>query len=173
MPLAVWGGLLAVHAYPSGARADANELPALVTLNGISGARPGISAAQLESLWGFRLKLEGSPGFPGCKEGSFRVRGISGAVLFVKGRWRAAWFTRGVQTSARIRIGSTLSMLKQAYGPGLFREHALYVRGLWLYYVRRMSSPHWRLRFDVGADGHVERIGFGAYPDVTAQEGCA
>src|SRR5438105_994890 len=152
--------------------ASVTKLPTLVTLSGISGARPGISAARLEALWGFRLKLEGSPAFPECKEAVFRVGGITGAVLFLNGRWRAAWFTRGIQTPAGIRIGSPLSMVRRAYGARLSREAALYVRGLWLYYVRRPRSADWRLRFDVSAGGRVQRIGFGAYPDVTAQEGC-
>ena len=120
----------------------------VVTLDGINGAQPGMSPPQLESLWGFHLRLEGSKGFPGCKTASFRVGAIAGAALFIDARWRAAWFTAGVATPSGIRVGSSLAALKRPYGSRLTREHALYSRS-WLYYLRRTRAPHWRLRFDV------------------------
>jgi len=172
-PRLALGGAVAVAALAYAAAAGAAKLPALVTLDGISDARPGMSVAQLESRWGLRLKLEGSIGFPECETAAVRAGGISGGVMFMGGRWQAAWFTRGVQTATGIRVGSSLSSLKRAYGSLLSREHALYVPGVWLYYVRRRQVPHWRLRFDVSATGRVQQIGFGEYSQVTAQEGCA
>jgi hypothetical protein len=153
--------------------ATASRLPTVVTLDGISGARPGMSPGQVASLWGLDLKLEGSKGFPGCRTAIFRVGGITGSVLFQNGRWRAAWFSRGVRTPSGIRIGSTLTTLKRTYDSRLTREHALYARGVWLYYLWRTHSPHWRLRFDVSGAGRVQSIGFGESDYVTAQEGCA
>ena len=147
--------------------------PAVVTLDGIGGAVPGMSPHQLESLWSMRLRLEGSKGFPGCKTAVLHAAGISGDAMFQDGRWRAAWFTRGVRTPSGIRIGSTLAALKRAYGSRLTRVHALYARALWLYYLRRTRAPHWLLRFDVSAAGRVQSIGFGESDSVTAQEGCA
>jgi hypothetical protein len=147
--------------------------PVVVTLDGIGGAVPGMSAAQVGSLWGVRLALEGSKGFPGCKTATVARPGISGGVMFREGRWRAAWFTRGIRTPSGIRIGSTLAELRRAYGSRLTREHALYSRGLWLYYLRRTRAPHWSLRFDVSTAGRVQRIGFGESDYVTTQEGCA
>ena len=153
--------------------AAASSPPAVVTLDGVSGVRPGMSPAQVEHLWGFRLQLEGGPAFPGCETAVFRVGPIRGSVLFQNKRFRAAWFSRGIRTPSGIRIGSTVAELKRAYGSRLTREHALYVRDVWLYYLRRSKSPHWRLRFDVSAAGRVASIGFGDSDDVTAQEGCA
>ena len=147
--------------------------PAIVTLDGVGGAVPEMSAAQVESLWGVRLALEGSPGFPGCTTATVARAGISGGVMFQDARWRAAWFTRGIRTPSGIRIGSTLAELRRAYGGRLTREHALYTRDLWLYYLRRTRAPHWLLRFDVPATGRVQRICFGESDYVTAQEGCA
>jgi hypothetical protein len=155
------------------ALALAFSAPTEVTLDGIDGARPGMSPAQVASSWGVNLELEGSRGFPGCKTATFHVRGVTGSVLFQDGRWRAAWFTRGVRTPSGIRIGSTLATLKRAYGSRLTRVHALYARGVWLYYLRRTYAPHWVLRFDVSATGRVQSIGFGESDPVTAQEGCA
>jgi hypothetical protein len=147
--------------------------PALLSLDGISGARPGVAARRLEVLWGVRLHIEASPAFPGCRTAIVHVAGITGAVMFSGERWTAAWFTNGVRTREGIHIGSTLADVRRAYGTALSREHSLYVRGAWIYYVRRQRAPHWRLRFDVTSSGAVEQIGFGATPDVLTQEGCA
>jgi hypothetical protein len=147
--------------------------PTEVTLDGIGGARPGMSPGQVASSWGMKLELEGSRGFPGCKTATFHVGGVTGSVLFRDGRWRAAWFTRGVHTPSGIRIGSTLATLQRTYGSRLTRTHALYARGVRLYYLRRTHAPHWLLRFDVSAAGRVQSIGFGESDAVTAQEGCA
>jgi hypothetical protein len=77
-----------------------------------------------------------------------------------------------VRTPSGIRVGSTFAALRRAYGSRLTREPALYVRGVWLYYLRRAQSPHWRL-IDVSAAGRVTSIGFGDANYVRAQEGCA
>jgi hypothetical protein len=161
------GGLI------SAADAQAAKPPALLTLDGISGARPGMSSSQLGALWGVRLRVEDSHASPGCRTAVVRADGIAGGVMFEGDHWAAAWFTRGVRTPRGIHIGSTLAELRSAYGRALFREHSLYVRGAWIYYVQRQRSPHWRLRFDVSPAGHVQTIWFGATPDVRAQEGCA
>jgi hypothetical protein len=161
------GGLI------SSAVAQAAKQPALLTLDGISGARPGMSAGQLDALWGVRLRLEDSHASPGCRTGAIRVGGITGGVMFAGNHWAAAWFTRGIRTRRGIQIGSTVTDLKRVYGTALFREHSLYVAGAWIYYVQRRRAPHWRLRFDVSPSGHVQTIWFGATPDVRSQEGCA
>jgi hypothetical protein len=152
--------------------AAAANPPSLVTLDGVSGAQPGMSVVRVQSLWGVQLKLEGKTS-PGCQTAIFRLGRIIGSVLFQNGRLRAAWFSRGAETPSGIRIGSTLAALRRAYGSRLTRTHALYDRGVWLYYLRRSQSPHWRLRFDVSAAGRIRSIGFGDRNYVTAQEGCA
>ena len=153
--------------------AEASNPPAVVTLDGVSGVRPGMSPIQVESLWGFRFKLEGGRAFAGCETAVFHVGPITGSVLFQTRRLRAAWFSHGIRTPSGIRIGSTVATLRRAYGSRLTREHALYAQGAWLYYLRRSKSPHWRLRFDVSAAGRIQSIGFGDSNYVTAQEGCA
>jgi hypothetical protein len=161
------GGLI------SAAVARATNPPALLTLDGISGARPGMSSAQLDALWGVRLRVEDSHASPGCRTAVVRTDGIAGGVMFEGDHWAAAWFTSGVRTPRGIHVGSTLADLRSAYRRALFREHSLYVPGAWIYYVQRKRSPHWRLRFDVSPSAHVQAIWFGATPDVRAQEGCA
>jgi len=98
-------------------------------------------------------------------------------VLYHEQHWVSACQRRcvdecGQPTPSGIRIGSTLAELRRAYGSRLTREHALYARDLWLYYLRRTREPHWLLRFDVSTD-RVQRIGFGESGYVIAQEGCA
>jgi hypothetical protein len=131
-----------------------------------------MSAAQVQSLWGVQLKLEGRAS-PGCQTATVRLGPIIGAVLFQNRRLRAVWFSHGVGTPYGIRIGSSVAALKRAYGSRLTRAHALYDRGVWLYYLRRSQSPHWSLRFDASAAGRIRSIGFGDRDYVTAQEGCA
>jgi hypothetical protein len=132
-----------------------------------------VSASRLDALWGVRLRVETSPAFAGCSTAAVRIGAIEGGVMFANGRWTAGWFTSGIRTREGIRIGSTVTDLRAAYGRSLFREHSLYVAHMWIYYVRRAQRPHWRLRFDVSPAGRVQSIGFGATPDVQTQEGCA
>jgi hypothetical protein len=153
--------------------ATAATRPGLLSLDGISGARPGIAVRQLEALWGVRLRIEDSSASPGCRTGAVRADGIVGGAMFEANHRTAAWFTSGVRTPRGIQIGSTLADLKRAYGQLLLREHSLYVPGAWIYFVQRRRAPHWRLRFDVSPSDHVKTIWFGATPDVRAQEGCA
>jgi hypothetical protein len=147
--------------------------PRWLTLDGAGGVHPGMSAARVDAIWGVHLKVEASGASPGCSTAGVRIGPIVGSVMFQGGLLQAGWFTRGVRTPSGIQIGSTRSQLRHAYGSRLTRVHALYTRGLWLYYLRRSQSPHWRLRFDVSAAGRVTSIGFGDANYVTAQEGCA
>jgi len=147
--------------------------PHVLTLDGAGGVRPGMSVVHVDASWGVHLKVEASGASAGCATASVRIGPIAGGALFQDGRFQAAWFTRGVRTPSGIRVGSTLAALRRAYGSRLTREPALYVRGVWLYYLRRAQSPHWRLRFDVSAASRVTSIGFGDANYVTAQEGCA
>jgi hypothetical protein len=153
--------------------AEAATPPRVLTLDGAGGVHPGMSATRVDAIWGVHLKVEASGASPGCANAGVRIGPIIGGAMFQDGLLQAAWFTHGVRTPSGIRIGSTRSQLTRTYGSRLTRVPALYTRGLWLYYLRRSQSPHWRLRFDVSAAGRVTSIGFGANNYVTAQEGCA
>ena len=55
-----------------------------------------MSPIQVESLWGFRFKLEGGRAFAGCETAVFHVGPITGSVLFQTRRLRAAYFDAGI-----------------------------------------------------------------------------
>jgi hypothetical protein len=147
--------------------------PRVLTLDGAAGVHPGMSARHVDAIWGTRLKVEASGASAGCSTALVRIGPISGSLLFQDGLLEAGWFTHGVRTPSGVRVGSTLSELRRAYGSRLTREPALYTRHAWLYYLRRSQSPHWLLRFDVSAPGRITSIGFGDNNYVRAQEGCA
>src|SRR3954463_10535486 len=90
-------------------------LPRVVTLDGVAGVVPGLSAAEVSSRWGIAVRPRGGAS-AGCPTATINVAGVRGYALFERGRLGAVFFERGVRTPSRIRIGSTVSQLKRAYG---------------------------------------------------------
>jgi hypothetical protein len=146
-------------------------LPAPVTLEGIAGARPGMTAAAVSRAWKTPVRL-GERIRPGCQTSPVSRGGMVGYALFERGRFGAVFFNRGARTPSGIKIGSSLSALRRVYrGRLTSRPHAYEPRGRY-YFLTRRSRPHWQIRFDVSAGGRVTQISFGNAA-VRYVEGCA
>jgi hypothetical protein len=148
------------------------EAPVRVTLTGVEGARPGMSAAAVSATWGMRLR----PSYevrPDCGQAPLDRRGLEGSAIFTpRGRFAAIFLRKGAVTGRGIRIGSTLAQLRRAYG-SLTSRPDRYVHGGRQYFLRRARAPHWELRFDVGPGKRVTQIAFGTRGAVRLDEGCA
>jgi hypothetical protein len=146
--------------------------PARVTLDGVAGARPGMSVAAVSAVWGVRLR----PSYevrPTCGTARIERPGIEGEVMVMpRGRFGAVYFRKGVVTGRGIRIGSTLAQLRRAY-PKLSSRPDKYIHGARNYFLRRSRAPRWELRFDVSPANRVRQIAFGERTAVRLVEGCA
>jgi len=99
----------------AGAAAAGLSTPARVTLDGVGGARPGMSVAAVAAEWSTHLR----PNYevrPTCGTARIERPGIVGQAIFMpRGRFGAVFFRNGVVTGRGIRIGSTLAQLRSAY----------------------------------------------------------
>ncbi len=165
--LALSAGLAAV-----GTASAAFRAPALVTLDGVVGVRPGMSVDAVSARWGMRLR----PSYevrPTCGQALIGERGLEGYAIFMpKDRFGAVFLRRGAVTGKGIRVGSSLAQLKRAY-PKLTSRVDRYLHGTRNYFLRRVRAPHWELRFDVSPDKRVTWIVFGRRESVRLDEGCA
>lgn len=152
----------------------AAALDEVVTLDGVSGVRPGLSLDAVQERWGFRPSI--TQVSPGCASVVFRQGPIEGFVLFLAGpsgwRFGSVSFSKGVRTGLGVGIGTSRESLRQAYGNRLKFRPNLYVPGGRDYFVTRARKPHWLLRFDVSPAGRVTAIAFGNHT-VAWPEGCA
>ncbi len=165
--LVLAAGLAAV-----GAASAALRAPALVTLDGAAGVRPGMSAAAVSARWNVRLRTSYEVR-PTCGQALIDERGLAGYVIFMpRDRFGAVFLRSGALTGKGIRIGSTLTQLKRAY-PRLTWRADRYMHGTRNYFLRRARAPHWELRFDVSPAKRVTQIVFGTRESVRLDEGCA
>jgi hypothetical protein len=83
-------------------------VPVRVTLDGVAGARPGMTAAQVSQRWGLRLR----PSYevrPDCGQALIERAGLRGYALFMpRDRFGAVFLRRGAASGKGIRVGSTL-----------------------------------------------------------------
>ena len=146
--------------------------PVRVTVDGVVGARPGMTVEAVSSAWGVPLR----PNYevrPTCGTASVELPGIVGEAIFMpRGRFGAVFFRKGAVTGRGIRIGSTLAQLRRAYPTATFRPDR-YIHGGRNYFVRRARAPHWELRLDVSPNKRVMQIAFGERAAVRLDEGCA
>ena len=156
----------------AGGAGAAIRAPLRVTLDGVGGAQPGLSAEVLSERWGMRLR----PTYevrPDCGQAFLSRSGLQGYALFTpRDRFGALFLRRGAATGKGIRIGSTLEQLRRAY-PRLTSRPDRYIHGGRQYFLRRARAPHWELRFDVSARKRVTQIVFGTRRAVRLDEGCA
>jgi hypothetical protein len=145
--------------------------PTLVTLDGIGGVVPGMTAAQVAGTWGIPVRLGSDRATPGCQTATIATAGVHGYALFEHGRLGAVWFDRGVHTPSGIYVGSTVQQLVDTYGYRLLAQPAAYVPGGQWFFLTRQQSPHWQIRFDASASARITQIGFGSEA-VHAEEGC-
>ncbi len=140
--------------------AAALRAPALLTLEGAAGARPGMSVAEVSARWDLRLR----PNYevrPTCGQAIVDERGLQGYAIFTpRDRFGAVFLSKGAVTGRGIRIGSTLTQLRRAY-PKLTSRPDRYLHGTRNYFLRRVRAPHWHLRFDVSPRKRVTQIVFG------------
>src|SRR5687768_13433465 len=120
----------------AGVAAAGISVPARVTLDGVGGAHPGMSAAAVSAKWGVPLR----PNYevrPGCGTARIERPGIAGQAIFMpRGRFGAVFFRNGAVTGRGIRIGSTLAQLRRAY-PKLSSRPDRYIHGGRNYFLRR------------------------------------
>ena len=164
--------VLVVACVAAGAAAAGLSEPARVTLDGVDGVRPGMTAAAVSAAWGIALR----PSYEvrsTCGTAGVERPGIAGQAIFMpRGRLGAVFFRKGAVTGRGIRIGSTLAQLRRAY-PKLSSRPDRYIHGGRNYFLRRVRAPHWELRVDVGPEKRVRQIAFGEHAAVRLDEGCA
>jgi hypothetical protein len=148
------------------------EPPVRMTLDGVVGARPGMSVGAVSAAWDLPLR----PTYEvrrNCGQAFIDERGLDGYAIFMpRNRFGALFLRKGAVTGKGIRIGSTLAQLKRAY-PKLTSRPDRYMHGTRNYFLRRVRSPHWQLRFDVSPTKRVTQIAFGTGESVRLDEGCA
>ena len=157
--LAALAGLCAAFAAApalAGAPADG-----LVTLDGVSGAVPGMRPAQVAEALGAPVRLIG-PAADVCRVAMISAGPLRGYAIFENRRLGALFFEKGARTGRGIRIGSRVADLEEAYGARLRVQPDTYVPGARNMFVRRAKAPHWELRFDVSSAGKVTAIAQGA-----------
>jgi hypothetical protein len=131
-----------------------------------------MSVEAVSAAWGLRLR----PTYevrPDCGQAIIDERGLEGYAIFMpRGRFGALFLRKGAVTGKGIRIGSTLAQLQRAYATLTSRPDR-YIHGGRHYFLRRVRTPHWQLRFDVSPAKRVTQIVFGNRESVQLDEGCA
>jgi hypothetical protein len=164
--------VLALTLATAGAAAAGLGTPVRVTVDGVGGARPGMTVAAVSAKWGMRLRPDYEVR-PTCGTASIERPGIRGQAIFMpRGRFGAVFFRKGAVTGRGIRIGSTLAQVRRAY-PNLTSRPDRYLHGSRNYFLRRARAPHWELRIDVSPEKRVMQIAFGERTSVRLDEGCA
>lgn len=131
-----------------------------------------MSVEAVSAAWGRQLR----PTYevrPGCGQAFIDEGGLEGYAIFMpRNRFGALFLRKGAVTGKGIRIGSTLAQLQRTYATLTSRPDR-YIHGGRQYFLRRVRTPHWQLRFDVSPAKRVTQIVFGNRESVKLDEGCA
>ena len=143
----------------AGAGVAGVDPPVRVTLDGVGGARPGMSVEAVPSALGLPLR----PTYevrPGCGQAPIAEPGLEGYAIFMpRGRFGAVFLRRGAVTGKGIGIGSTVVNFG-AHTPTYPRPDR-YIHGGRHYFLRRARAPHWHLRLRLSPAKRVTQIAFG------------
>src|SRR5947209_2398573 len=147
-------GLLAVlaAALAAASASAAGPGPGIVSLDGIGGVVPGMTAEQVATAWTIPVRITSTV----CAIVGVHPGKANGYALFHQGKLGAVFFDRGVHTVSGIGIGSTLTGLQRVFGRNLQSAD-----GSHFFFLTRHDSPHWQIRFDTNSSNRVVRIGFG------------
>jgi len=154
------GSAKSVDARSRQAGAGAAGLTAPMTLAGVGGVAPGMTASQVQRVWAVPVVPTGKGP---CKMARIATGGARGYALFLNGRLGAGFFTAGIKRDRGIGVGSTFDELRAAYGEALFWPAPDSRTGFHVYSKPRYLGDGRTLRFDVdpGKTGLVTQIGIG------------
>jgi hypothetical protein len=155
---------LVLGAFAAAAGASPSFLPGPVTLDGIGGVTPGMTAEEVATAWHIPLRLTSTA----CTIVHVNPGAAHGSAIFVGGKLNAVFFVHGVRTSSGIGIGSTVIGLQKMYGRRLQSAN-----GSHFYFLLRHDQPRWQIRFDTNGNDRVTQIGFGDSLSVHVVAGCA
>ena len=155
---------LVLGVFAASAGASPSFLPGPVTLDGIGGVTPGMTAEEVATAWRIPIRLTSTA----CTIVRVNPGAARGSAIFVDGKLNAVFFVHGVRTSSGIGIGSTLTGLQKMYGRRLQSAS-----GSHFYFLRAHDHPSWQIRFDTNGNDRVTQIGFGDSVSVHVVAGCA
>jgi hypothetical protein len=135
-----------------------------VTLDGIGGVIPGMTAEQIATAWGIPVSVTSTTL---CTIVAIHPGQARGHALFHNGKLGAVFFDQGVHTLSGIGIGSTVTGLQHTFGRNLQSAD-----GSHFFFLTRHQSPHWQIRFDTNNANRVVQIGFGEIGSVHVVAGC-
>jgi hypothetical protein len=155
--------LLVAAVIAASASAASTPAPGIVTLDGIGGVIPGMTAEQVATTWGIPVSVTSTL----CTIVSIHPGNARGHALFHDGKLGAVFFDYGVHTLSGIGIGTTVTGLERIFGRNLQSAD-----GSHFFFLTRHSSPHWQIRFDANSANRVVQIGFGEIGSVHVVAGC-
>jgi hypothetical protein len=135
-----------------------------VTLDGVGGVTPGMTAEEVATTWGIPVRVLSTL----CAVVKVNPGGARGSAIFVDGKLKAVFFQKGVRTTSGIGIGSTITGLQRIYGRRLQSA-----TGSHFFFLTRHDQPRWQIRFDTNRANRVIQIGFGDSVSVHVVAGCA
>jgi len=155
--------LLVAGVAAAGASAASGPRPGLISLDGVGGVVPGMTAEQVATAWGIPVSVTSTL----CTIVAIHPGQARGHALFHDGKLGAVFFEYGALTLSGIGIGSTVTVLQRTFGRNLQSAD-----GSHFFFLTRHDSPHWQIRFDTNSANRVVQIGFGEIGSVHVVAGC-